>query len=31
MDDRKLSQADQAKDLGWYKIYDAGQAKWIKS
>jgi hypothetical protein len=30
MDDRKLSERQHAEDLGWYKIYDAGQAKFIK-
>ena len=30
MDDRKLSESEMASDLGWYKIYDAGQAKWVK-
>ena len=25
MDDRKLSQQEYAKELGWFKIYDAGQ------
>ena len=28
MDNRKLSQAEHAKELGWSKIYDAGQAKY---
>lgn len=30
MDDRRLSQAEYAKELGWYKIYDAGQVKYRK-
>jgi hypothetical protein len=30
MDDRGLSQAQYAKELKWYKIYDAGQAKYVK-
>lgn len=30
MDDRKLSEKEHAKELGWYKIYDAGQAKYVK-
>jgi hypothetical protein len=30
MDDRKLSQATHAKELGLVKIYDAGQRLWIK-
>lgn len=30
MDDRQLSQEEHAKELKWYKIYDAGQAKYIK-
>lgn len=30
MDERKLTQAEHAKELGWYKIYDAGQAKYVK-
>lgn len=29
MDFRKLSEKDYAWELGWYKIYDAGQAKYI--
>lgn len=29
MDDRKLSQEDYTKELGWTKIYDAGQAKYL--
>jgi hypothetical protein len=29
MDKRRLSQKEYAKELGWYKIYDAGQAKFI--
>lgn len=30
MDERKLTQQQHANELGWYKIYDAGQAKYIK-
>lgn len=30
MDIRKLTQKEYAKELGWYKIYDAGQAKYVK-
>lgn len=30
MDERKLSQKEHAKELGLYKIYDAGQAKYVK-
>lgn len=30
MDSRNLTQAEQAKEFGWVKIYDAGQAKYIK-
>ena len=30
MDERKLTESEYAKELGWYKIYDAGQAKYIK-
>jgi hypothetical protein len=30
MDDRGLSQEEHAKEIGWYKIFDAGQAKFIK-
>ena len=30
MDERNLTQAEHAKELGWYKIYDAGQAKYVK-
>jgi hypothetical protein len=30
MDDRKLTQSEHAEELGWYKIYDAGQAKYVK-
>jgi hypothetical protein len=29
MDSRGLTEAEHAKELGWYKIYDAGQAKFI--
>lgn len=28
MDKRSLSESEYAKELGWYKIYDAGQIKW---
>jgi len=30
MDDRKLTQQQHADELRWYKIYDAGQAKYVK-
>ena len=30
MDERKLTQEKYANELGWVKIYDAGQAKYIK-
>jgi len=30
MDDRGLSQSEHACELGWVKIYDAGQRLWIK-
>ena len=30
MDDRKLTEKEHANELGLYKIYDAGQAKFIK-
>ena len=30
MDERKLSEAEHAKEMGIYKIYDAGQAKYVK-
>jgi hypothetical protein len=30
MDDRKLSEAEHAAELGWSKVYDSGQAKCIK-
>lgn len=30
MDERKFSQAEHAKELGLHKIYDAGQAKYVK-
>lgn len=30
MDSRKLSEKEHAKELGWVKIYDAGQAKFVK-
>jgi hypothetical protein len=29
MDDRKLTQRQHADELGWHKIYDAGQAKYV--
>jgi len=31
MDDRRLSEAEHAKEMGLFKIYDAGQAKYIKT
>jgi hypothetical protein len=31
MDQRGLSEAEHARELGWYKIYDAGQAKYVKT
>lgn len=31
MDDRKLTQDQQAKEFGWVKIYDAGQGKYLKT
>lgn len=30
MDSRRLSEKEHAKELKWYKIYDAGQAKFVK-
>jgi hypothetical protein len=30
MDDRKLTEKEHAREKGWYRIYDAGQAKFIK-
>jgi hypothetical protein len=30
MDDRRLTQAEYAAEKSWVKIYDAGQAKWVK-
>jgi len=30
MDKRGLRQAEHAKELGWYKIYDAGQRLYVK-
>lgn len=30
MDKRKISQAEHAAELRWYKIYDAGQRLWVK-
>ena len=29
MDERKLSEKEHAKELGWFRIYDAGQRLWI--
>lgn len=31
MDDRGLSEKEHAEELGWYKIYDAGQRLYIKT
>lgn len=31
MDERKLSEREYANELGWFKIYDAGQAKFVKT
>jgi len=31
MDIRKMTEKDHSQELGWYKIYDAGQAKFIKT
>jgi len=31
MDSRNLTQAEYAKELGWVKIYDAGQGKYLKT
>jgi len=31
MGGRKLPQAQQAEEFGWFKIYDAGQRLWIKN
>ncbi len=31
MDERRLSESQYAEELGWHKIYDAGQAKYIKT
>lgn len=31
MDDRGLTEREHAAELGWYKIYDAGQAKYTKN
>lgn len=31
MDERRLSESQHAEELGWHKIYDAGQAKYIKT
>lgn len=28
MDERGLSEKEHSKELGWYKIYDCGQAKY---
>lgn len=30
MDSRKLSEKEHAQELKWYKLYDAGQAKFVK-
>lgn len=30
MDERHLTEREYADELGWYKIYDAGQAKFVK-
>jgi hypothetical protein len=30
MDDRKFTEKQHAEELGWYRIYDAGQAKYVK-
>ena len=30
MDDRRLTQKEYAKELGWWQVYDAGQQKFIK-
>jgi hypothetical protein len=30
MDDRKLSEMQHAEELGWHKIYDAGQRLWVR-
>jgi len=30
MDQRNLTQAEHSAELKWYKIYDAGQAKYVK-
>lgn len=30
MDNRRLNQEEHARELGWHKIYDAGQRKYIK-
>jgi very-short-patch-repair endonuclease len=30
MDKRELTEREHAEELGWYKIYDAGQAKFVK-
>lgn len=29
MDDRRLSEAEHARELGWHKVYDGGQEKFI--
>jgi len=31
MDKRRLSENQQAEEFGWYKIYDAGQVKYLKN
>ncbi len=30
MDERGLSEAEHAEELGWFRVYDSGQAKYIK-
>jgi len=30
MDERKMSEKHHAKELGWYRIYDAGQRLWVR-
>ena len=31
LDDRRLTEREHAQELGWYKIYDAGQRLYVKS
>lgn len=31
MDERRLTEKEHASELGWYKIYDAGQAKYVRT